>query len=171
MPSTASAVGLNRVYDADADATVTLSDNHLGSDVVYDNYGSALFTDKNVGTGKTVNVSGISISGPDAGNYMLTDTAASTTANITPAPLTVTAVGVNRVYDAETDATVTLSDNHLGSDVVSDSYGSAFFADKNVGIGKIVNVSGISISGPDAGTHMLTDTAASKPAKKNRKTR
>src|SRR5205823_1626250 len=52
---------------------------------------SASFGDKNVGNGKVVGVSGISISGADAGNYSLQNTTASTTANITPATLTVTA--------------------------------------------------------------------------------
>jgi prepilin-type processing-associated H-X9-DG protein len=38
-------------------------------------------------------VGGISISGADAGDYTLQNTIATTTANITPAPLTVTATG------------------------------------------------------------------------------
>lgn len=80
---------MNRVYDANTDATVTLSDNHLGSDSVSDSYGSASFADANVGTGKTVTVTGITISGTDAGNYTLQNTTATTTANITPAPTTV----------------------------------------------------------------------------------
>ena len=63
---------------------------------------------KNVGTGKTVTVSGISISGTDAGNYTF-NTTATTTANITARGLTVSATGVNKVYDGNTTATVTLS--------------------------------------------------------------
>jgi hypothetical protein len=35
------------------------------------------------------------------------------TANITPRPLTVTATGVNKVYDGNTTAMVTLSDNRV----------------------------------------------------------
>jgi len=44
-----------------------------------------------------VSVSGISISGPDAGNYLANPTA-STTADITPALVTVTADNRSRVY-------------------------------------------------------------------------
>jgi hypothetical protein len=157
---TVTATGVNKVYDTTPTATVTLSDNHLGSDVVTDSDTSATFSDKNVGTGKAVTVSGISISGTDSGNYALQNTTASTTANITAVSLTVTATGVNRVYDTTTAATVTLSDNHLASDVVTDSYTSAAFADKNVGNGKSVSVTGISISGADAGNYTANSTAA-----------
>ncbi|MFL5330699.1 MAG: YDG domain-containing protein [Gemmataceae bacterium] len=155
---TVSATGVNRVYDSTTNATVNLSDNRFGGDVFTDSYTSASFADKNVGTGKPVSVSGISISGTDAGNYTFNSTA-STTANITPFALTVTATGVNRVYDSTTGATVNLSDNRFGGDVFTDSYTSASFADKNVGTGKPVSVSGISISGTDAGNYSYNTSA------------
>src|SRR6185436_14445859 len=105
---TVSATGVNKVYDGTTAATVTLSDNRIAGDVLTTSYTSAAFADKNVGTGKTVSVSGISISGPDAGNYTF-NTTASTTANITARALTITATGVNKTYDGTTAATVTLS--------------------------------------------------------------
>jgi hypothetical protein len=43
------------------------------------------FVDKNVGTGKTVNITGLSLGGTDAINYSLSTTTATTTANITKA--------------------------------------------------------------------------------------
>src|SRR5439155_16445609 len=52
-------------------------------------YTGATFADKNAGTGKTVTVRGIALSGPDAGNYTLTKCTATTTADITPAVLRV----------------------------------------------------------------------------------
>src|SRR5206468_1452074 len=140
---TVAATGVNKVYDTTTTATVALADNHLGSDDVTDSYGSASFADKNVGMGKSVSVAGITIAGADAGNYALQSTTATTAADITKAALTVTATGVNRVYDTTTAATVTLADNHLGSDDVTDAYTSAAFADKNVGTAKGVSVSGI----------------------------
>jgi hypothetical protein len=154
---TISATGVNKVYDGTAAATVTLSDNRVSGDSFTDAYSSAAFTDKNVGTGKTVNVSGISISGTDAGNYT-SNTTANTTADITQRALSITATGVNKVYDASTNATVTLSDNRVGGDAFTDSYVSASFADKNVGNGKLVTVSGISISGTDAGNYTFNTT-------------
>src|SRR5205814_6311335 len=122
---------------------------------------SASFADRNVGTAKAVSVSGISISGTDAGNYTF-NTTASTTANITAQALTltVTATGVDKVYDGTTTATVILSDNRVGGDVFTDSYTSASFANKNAGTGKAVGVGGISISGADAGNYSFNTTAS-----------
>ena len=97
---------------------------------------SATFTDKNVGTGKTVTVAGIAITGTDAGNYTLASTTATTTANITPLALTVSATGVNKVYDGTTAATVILTDNRVAGDSFTDADTSATFTDKNVGTGK-----------------------------------
>src|SRR5207245_1192012 len=87
-----------------------------------------------------------------AGNYTF-NTTASTTADITARPLTVSAAGANKLYDGTTTATVTLSDNRVAGDVFTDSYTAASFANKTVGTGKPVSVSGISISGTDAGNY------------------
>ena len=63
------------------------------------------FDTKDVGTGKTVTVSGLSLTGADAGNYILTPP--TTTANITAATLTVTGITASdKVYDGTTDATL-----------------------------------------------------------------
>src|SRR5262249_9793990 len=121
---TVSATGVNKVYNGTTAATVTLSDNRVSGDSVTDNYSSATFSDKNVGTAKAVTVSGISISGTDAGNYTF-NTSTSATANITARTLTVTATGLNKVYDGTTVATVTLSDNRVSGDVFTDSYATA----------------------------------------------
>ena len=69
-------------------------------------YTGASFASKNVGTVKPVLVSGITISGTDAGNYTV-NTTASSTADITAKTLTVSATGINKVYDGTTTATVT----------------------------------------------------------------
>ncbi len=126
---------------------MTLTDNALTGDVVTDAYTSASFANKNVGTAKTVSVSGISISGGDAANYHLTNTSDTTAANITQRDLTVAAHGVNKVYDGTTAATVTLTTNAVSGDAVTAAYTTAVFDNKNVGTAKIVNVGGISISG------------------------
>src|SRR5207253_205364 len=149
---TITAAGVNKVYDGTTAATVTLSDNRVAGDVFTDSSTSATFANKNVGLAKTVSVSGISISGTDAGNYTF-NTTAGTAADISAFALTVSAGGVNRVYDGTTAATVTLSDDRIAGDVFTDSYTTASFSDKNVGAGKSVSLSGISISGPDAGNY------------------
>ena len=117
-----------------------------------------------MGTGKTVTVAGITITGTDAGNYSLASTTATTTADITPRALTVSATGVNKVYDGTTTATVTLTDNRVAGDVFTDADTSATFADKNVGTGKTVTVAGITITGTDAGNYTLANTTATTTA-------
>jgi hypothetical protein len=82
---TVTATGLNKVYDGTTAATVTLSDDMVPGDAVTDSYTSAAFADANVGTAKPVSVSGIGISGGDAGNYTLANTTANTSADISVA--------------------------------------------------------------------------------------
>src|SRR5258708_14912413 len=106
---------------------MTLSGDRVSGESLADTYPSASFNDKKVGTGKTVAVLGISISGTDAGNYTF-NTTASTTADITKAALVVSAQGANKVYDGTTAATVALSDNRVSGDVLSMSYTSPSFA-------------------------------------------
>ena len=63
------------------------------------------FADKTVANGKPVTVSGLALTGRDAANYTLTQP--TTSANITPASLTVTGVSVsNKVYDRSVAATL-----------------------------------------------------------------
>src|SRR5207253_2073871 len=138
--------------------------NRISGDVFTDSYTSASFADKNVETGKAVSVSGLSISGTDAGNYSLSTTTATTTANITALPITVSCTAVNKQYDGNAKAASAPSDNRLSGDAFTDSYASASFADKNVGNGKTVSVSGLSISGTDAGNYSLSNTTASTTA-------
>src|SRR5205823_2577713 len=63
-------------------------------------YTNASFADKDVETNKTVSVSGIAISGSAAANYQLTSMTAATSADITPAPLTVSGDDQSRSYGA-----------------------------------------------------------------------
>jgi hypothetical protein len=143
-------VSPSRVYNAGTLASVLTRDltGVLGTDDVSLTGGVANYDTKDVGTNKTVALTGAGLSGLDAGNYHLT-TVATTTANITPKALLVSATGINKVYDTTTDATVTISDNRILGDIFTVSY-LTNFVDANVGNGKTVNVTGISLSGLDA---------------------
>ena len=154
-----SAAGQNRVYDGTTNADVTLTDNRLAGDVLTLGHTAANFADKNAGTGKAVNVTGISATGADAANYSVNTTAA-TTADITARALTVAATGQNRVYDGTVNANVTLSDNRVAGDVLTLGNTAATFADKNAGNAKAVSVSGINVTGTDAGNYTANTTAA-----------
>jgi hypothetical protein len=149
---TVTTTGVNKIYDGTAGATVVLTDNPLAGDQLSLSYSGAAFANKNVGTSKAVTVSGIAASGADAQNYTIT-TAANTTANITPATLVVSATARNKIYDATTAASVTLSDNAFAGDQLNVGFANANFADKNVGNGKAVSVGGVTVTGADAGNY------------------
>src|SRR2546425_685396 len=157
-PLAVSASASNKAYDGTSSTTVTLSDNRVSGDSLSTSYGSASFADKNIGTAKSVSVSGIAVTGTDAANYTA-NTSASATADITARSLTVSATGSNKVYDGNTNATVTLSDNRVAGESLSTSYTSASFANKNVGTVKTVSVTGIAISGADAANYTANTTA------------
>ncbi len=83
----------DKVYDGTTAATGAFGglSGLVGGDTVgLVGTASLAFSDKNVGAGKAVTVSGLALTGADAGNYTLASKAA-TTAAITPATLTVTA--------------------------------------------------------------------------------
>jgi filamentous hemagglutinin family protein len=152
------AAGVNKTYDGSTNAGATLSDNRIGADNLIITSTGKTFSDKNAGTGKTVTVNGINVTGTDAGNYTW-NTTASTTADIAKAALTVTAAGVNKTYDGTTNAGANLSDNRIGSDVLVLGAGSKTFADKNAGLGKTVTVNGITVTGADAGNYTWNTSA------------
>ena len=74
----------DKTYDGSTTATVTESTNDIVSGDSVSISETSVFTDKNVGTNKTVNITSIALSGDDAGNYNLTniDQEANTTASI-----------------------------------------------------------------------------------------
>jgi hypothetical protein len=82
----------SKVYDGTTNATIatrSLSGVIGADDVNLGTSGMAAFTDKNVGLGKTVNVTGLSLSGATAGNYVLSTTSTTASADITLASVSV----------------------------------------------------------------------------------
>jgi hypothetical protein len=134
----------------------------VNSDAVTCSATSGAFNDKNVGTGKTVTASGISLSGGSAGNYSV-NTTAQTTANITKAAVTPSVTAVDKTYDGKTNATVTCSVQHLGADALGCADAAAF-ASPNVGPNITVNATNIYLTGGDAGNYDLTTTTATTTA-------
>ena len=97
-----------KVYDGNTGATIVsraLGGVIAGDDVAYVG-GTATFADRNAGAGKTVTATGLSLAGTDAGNYSV-NTSASTTASITPAPLTIAATTNTKTYDGTVSAAAT----------------------------------------------------------------
>jgi hypothetical protein len=154
---TVTAAGINKTYDGTANASVSLATNAVSGDAVVANYATASFSNKNVGTAKPVSVSGITISGGDAGNYNLLNTTASTTANISAKSVVGNFTAANKVWDGTTSAVVlsrSLAVPFAGDDV-SLTGGTANFSDASVGIGKTVTLTGATLTGADAGNYNL----------------
>jgi|GEM_PF-838033 len=135
----------NKVYDATTAASVNLAGAIVSGAIDGDDLGvsgaSASFADKNAGTGKTVNVTGIGVASKTAGvtvsGYQVAN--ATSTANITPAALTLTATSNTKTYDATTGAAAGPTVSGLqGADTVTGL--SESYADKNAGTGKTLSV-------------------------------
>src|SRR5204863_7624867 len=121
--------------------------------------GTPAFATPAAGIGKTVTVSGLALSGPDATNYMLGSATTITTATVTPAPLAATVTASNKVYDATTAATINCSlTGVLGGDLVTCAAASAVFNTAAVGTGKTVTASGLALGGSGAGNYTLANT-------------
>ena len=157
----------NKVYDGKLSAT--LSGGALFGLVTGDDVtlvaGTGTFADKNVGKAKSVLVNGISITGADASNYNFTPSTNAFTADITAAPVTITNIIVNnKVYDKTTSITFTGGTlvGVMSGENVTIVAGTGSFSDKNAGIAKIVNMTGFSITGSDAGNYLLTQPTGVK---------
>jgi hypothetical protein len=155
------AAGANKVYDGNtADAGAALASNGiLSGDIVTFTDTSAVFSDKNVGTGKSVTIAGINAAGADSGNYSF-NTTTTTAANITLKAITVAATGTDKVYDGSVADSVTLAGSGIISgDTVSFSSSSAAFANPDAGGSKAVSVNGIGASGSDSGNYSFNSAA------------
>lgn len=128
------------------------------------------FNSKDIGTNnKTLTPSAATISDGNSGNNYAITYADNTTSTISPKALSLSgAVADNKVYDGL--ATATMSNygtitGVIGTEVVTIDTSSATsaFADKNVGTGKTVTISGVTLGGADAGNYTagssLTTTA------------
>jgi len=97
-------VAFNKPYDGTATANGTDAGAGLvgvigGDNVTLDTSSIVgTFSTSNAGNGITVVVTGLALTGPDASNYSLPTPQYTTTANITPAPLTITANNQTLTY-------------------------------------------------------------------------
>jgi hypothetical protein len=125
---------------------------------------SAMYDSANVGTGKSVSVTGLSLSGADAGRYQI-NSALLLTGNISPAELTITNLTVReRQYDGTTVAPLvwgspTLS-GHVNGEGTNEaqlvqSSVSGYYANALVGSNKAVTLSGLSLTGSGTGNYTV----------------
>jgi len=161
----------DKVYDGFSNATTiatcTFATVVSGDSCILDT-GSAVayFNNKDVGAGKAVAVTNITLTGADSSNYSVTNQSATTaTASITTNSSVLSLSGLtatNKVYDGNSNAFINSYGSLIGvigADVVTldSSSASAFFADKDVADDKTVTVSGLLLSGANGGNYSISN--------------
>jgi filamentous hemagglutinin family protein len=151
--------GINKTYNRSANASVSTSDDRIAGDSFTINR-TANFVDWNVGTAKLVNISGVSLSDGDAGNYTVASTA-SASANITAKAITIGGITASsKEYNSNTTA---LMDASTATGwIAGDSFlvnATGIFSDKHVGTSKVVTLTS-AYSGTDVGNYSISDQAS-----------
>jgi filamentous hemagglutinin family protein len=143
--ATVNATANDKVYDSTTAATVnaaaTSATGGIDGDTLSGSASSASFADPNAGNGKSVSFGGASVASTNPGQAVSGYQVAvpASTANITPAALTLTAATNTKTYDASTGAAAAPTVSGLqGSDSVTGL--SETYADKNAGTGKTLVV-------------------------------
>ena len=159
----------SKIYDGTTDASGQGSYSFSGyldrdKGLVSVSGGTWTYDNANAGSGKTVTLSGYSLTGSKAGNYQLAASSVKlTNRTITPKSLTVSATASGKTYDGTTSCTTgsyTLS-GLLAADnsYVALSGGAWNYSDKNAGSGRSVTYSGYSLSGTKSGNYSLSNTS------------
>jgi hypothetical protein len=175
---TISVPGASRMYDSTTAIYPTAPASILGvigSDQVVISAGNVTgFVDKNVGTNKAVTYTGFAFTGADSNNYVLSANPAST-ANITAKPITVADItAIDKIYNGNTSASLNVAAARLISGASSDTDNKTYssdsvavdtsaavgtFANANVGEAKPVTITGLALTGNDAGNYIVTDAS------------
>lgn len=138
---------------------------NVGDDVTLDaSAATGQFSDKNIGTNKTVVASGYTLTGDDAMYYELAQP--TLLADINVKNITIADIEISyKVYDGTTTAdisSVTLNGKVPGDEVyVNIPAATAEFSDASIENGKTVSVTGLELAGTEAGNYQLTSTSAS----------
>ena len=159
-------VANDKFYDGTSNATLVVTNAALvgvvsGDSVTLDASGAtAFFTNQSPGYNKRVIVTGLSLAGPNAQKYFLTQPTLA--ASIFQLPLQVTGViASNKVYDGTYDAAVNVGHAVIsgvlpGESAQLDTNGvGAIFFDPYAGTNKLIYVYGWSLTGPDADNYTL----------------
>ncbi len=159
---TVAAIGKDKVYDGKLTSTPTLTDNRYKGDSLTVTYTLASFDTPSVGSGKTVTVTGIKMTGTAAGNYTVGNLTATTTAAVTTKPLIIAGMKADtKEYNGTNAATFTGTNKGKLSGVITGnsvtfSVGLSTFASVTAGVSKPVNLGAITLSGSSAANYSVT---------------
>lgn len=172
---------ISKVYDGNVTADLVESNYNLtgvwaGDSVNINKPATGAYDNKNAGTGKLVSVSGLTITSatetatgvPVYGYSLPSSKASAAIGAITAKDLLVTGlVANNKIYDATVVAQLSGSAvvSPIGADeVIVAGTSAGAFGDKNVGSDRDVTVTGVTISGKDAGNYNLLQQTGLKAA-------
>jgi uncharacterized delta-60 repeat protein len=161
----------NKEYDGNTAAIlntdgVALAGVENGDEVILSTVSAeGQFSDKNVGTDKTVLITGLTIGGADAGYYSLPPV--TTTASISPKDITVSGItAADKTYDGNTEASINtdaaILEGLIEGDIVNlhTETATGAFVNPEAGKNKTVLISGLTIDGTDAGNYTLVQPVA-----------
>ncbi|MEY2428394.1 MAG: hypothetical protein QOJ40_1279 [Verrucomicrobiota bacterium] len=163
-PLTANLTGtVSKTYNGTTAAALAAGNYSLpgvvgGDTVNLNNPSSGTYDTRNIGTGKTVNVSGLAISGPASTNYTLSSTSASAAiGTISKTNLTLMAVANTKSYDGAINAAATPIVT-VGSIQTGDSTSgwTETYDTKDVGTNKTLTASGTVIDGNGGANYNVT---------------
>jgi serralysin len=157
----------NKIYDGTSIAYVNVSLSKLTTPIINDvvvlnkNNVSGLFSDKIVGTNKSITITGFNITGIDAANYSFIQPN-NIIATITKRELYITGTTAeNKIYNRNNIANVITSNSQLSNKISSDSITliktnvRGYFFSPKVGNNKNVTITGFSINGNDTNNYKL----------------
>ncbi|MTW13920.1 filamentous hemagglutinin N-terminal domain-containing protein [Pseudoduganella eburnea] len=159
-------VAADKTYDGNTSAALSGGSLNglVGAETLNVSGLTGAFADKNAGAGKSVTVSGATLSDGSglASNYSISNPGG-LTASITPRATTVSGItAAGKTYDGATTAQVNTSHAVFSNLVDGDSVGlsaAGTFADANAGSAKTVNIAS-TYSGADVGNYAITDQSA-----------
>ncbi len=148
---------ITKNYDGTTAATLVAGNYTLtgvfGGDTVALNNPGGTYDTRNQGTGKTVTVAGLSISGLSAANYNLTNTSVSAAlGTINKTNITVTAAANTKFYDTTTNAAATPVVTSGAVQAGDTANFTESYSTPNAGIGKTLILSG-NVSDGNGGTN------------------
>lgn len=161
-----------KVYDRTTTATLVTTNAEITGKIESDTLtvasATGVFDNANAGDSKTVTISGITLGGADAGNYILASEGnqASAAGKITKKPLAIddSAFTVTKEYDGKTDPGTEDGELKLTGVIDGDTVTLAAgvtvgaYADAAIGKNKTVTLSGIALEGAQAGNYSIANT-------------
>ncbi len=161
---------IEKTYDGTTAATLgehtfTLTGVISGDSVTLIDPTGATYVTKDVGTGKAVTFTGLALSGPDAGDYTISASTSAPVGIIDPLAITASLTGVvDKTYDGTTAASLQPGNvvlaGVIGGDAVAVVPESGTYDTKNVGTGKTVTFTGLTLTGADALDYTVNASAS-----------